>query len=170
MNFGIVAFPSKPVQDFANSLRKRYDPHYSSIQPHMTIREGELWDETQLEHAIQHMEEITKRWAPFHVRYNRVSTFYPVNHVIYMALEDPLPMIRFQEAINSGPLSYNRTNYVYVPHLTLGQQLSADELHDVYASLRHKALDFTNIVDRIHLLYQTENMAWTAYQSFLLRG
>ena len=29
MKYGIVAFPSKKVQDFANSYRKRYDPHYA---------------------------------------------------------------------------------------------------------------------------------------------
>ncbi|XEC96904.1 2'-5' RNA ligase family protein [Paenibacillus tarimensis] len=170
MLYGIVIFPSKPVQDFANSLRKRYDPHYNAIQPHMTIRESEDWDETRLQAATQHLEQITRQTAPFEITYNRVSTFYPVNHVIYLALRDTSAVKGLYEEVNSGPLSNHEPKYVFTPHLTLGQQMSADELHDVYASLKHQSLLFTTAVDRIHLLYQTENKSWTAFQSFLLRG
>ena len=38
MKYGIVAFPSKELQDLANGYRKRYDPHYAQITPHMTIK------------------------------------------------------------------------------------------------------------------------------------
>ena len=39
MKFGVVIFPSKKLQDLANSYRKRYDPHYSLITPHLTLKE-----------------------------------------------------------------------------------------------------------------------------------
>ena len=38
MKFGVVIFPSKRLQDIANSYRKRYDPHYSLITPHLTLK------------------------------------------------------------------------------------------------------------------------------------
>ena len=38
MKFGVVIFPSKKLQDLANSYRKRYDPHYSLITPHLTLK------------------------------------------------------------------------------------------------------------------------------------
>jgi 2'-5' RNA ligase len=45
-----------------------------------------------------------------------------------------------------------------------------DELHDVLASLKKTEIDLTSRIDRVHLLYQTENEAWTVHQTFLLRG
>ena len=33
MKLGIV-FPSKMIQDKANGLRKRYDPHYALVPPY----------------------------------------------------------------------------------------------------------------------------------------
>ena len=43
MYFGIATFPEKEVQDIANSYRKRYDPHYSLIPPHITLKEKFEW-------------------------------------------------------------------------------------------------------------------------------
>ena len=40
MKFGIVAFPSKKIQDLANTYRKRYDSHYSKVTPHITLKEA----------------------------------------------------------------------------------------------------------------------------------
>lgn len=38
MKYGVVIFPSKKLQDIANSYRKRYDPNYALIPPHLTLR------------------------------------------------------------------------------------------------------------------------------------
>ncbi len=39
MKFGVVIFPSKKLQDLANSYRKRYDSHYALIPPHLNVKE-----------------------------------------------------------------------------------------------------------------------------------
>ncbi|MFS0727643.1 2'-5' RNA ligase family protein [Paenibacillus sp. 1P07SE] len=170
MYIGLVIFPSRTVQDFANSWRKRLDPRYSAIQPHLTLRSGLEVDEEALAAITTHLEQETAVQPAFTIRYNRASTFYPVSQVIYLALEDPRPVIALYGALCTGPLAEPSQPYVYTPHVTLGQELSPDELHDVHASIRQEAIDFTDRVDRIHLLYQTANGSWTAYQSFLLRG
>jgi 2'-5' RNA ligase len=136
----------------------------------LTIREPNEWSSEQLQLAVIHLEKITASYEPFTVRFNRFSTFYPASNVIYMAMEEPEPFSRLYETICSGPLHEENTLHRYNPHLTIGQQLSSDELHDVYASLRKIKIDFQVKVDRVHLLYQTENQAWTAHQTFLLRG
>ena len=107
--------------------------------------------------------------APFTIHFHKVGTFHPINNVIYLALTDGEPVTRLHEKINSDPI-YHERRFDYTPHLTIGQDLSNDELHDVYGSLRMKKFDLTSIVDRFHLLYQLENESWTVYQSFLLRG
>ncbi|MBD0379230.1 2'-5' RNA ligase family protein [Paenibacillus sedimenti] len=170
MNCGIAIFPSKQVQDAANSYRKRYDPHYNFIQPHLTIREKEEWDEMRLGSAVDRLEVVTRGIAPFEIEFNRFSSFYPVNNVIYLALSDTTNMENLHNAICKDELAETGKTYSYNPHLTIGQQIGDDELHDVLSSLKKNPVDFRSRVDRVHLLYQTENGAWTVYQTFLLRG
>ncbi|WP_248926548.1 2'-5' RNA ligase family protein [Paenibacillus hamazuiensis] len=170
MLYGVAIFPSKEVQDVANSYRKRFDPHYNLIQPHLTVREKEEWNDEQLAKAITHLQSVADQTAPFTVHFNRFSTFYPVGNVIYMALSQPEPLVKLYHNICSGLWKEPGKPYGYTPHLTIGQQLSSDELHDVLASLRKTPLDLTANIDRFHLLYQTENEAWTVHQTFQLKG
>lgn len=167
MKIGIVVFPPKSVQDVANDLRKRYDPHYSLIQPHITLQEATATQEDELDQLSVFLGKVSTQAAPFEVTLNRISNFYPTNHVIYFALSDPKPMSNLQKLIHTGPLDIE-TPYSYIPHLTVGQKMAGEELHDVYASLKKMELDLTFKVDRFHLLFQTENAAWTVHQTFLL--
>ncbi|MFX3633418.1 MAG: 2'-5' RNA ligase family protein [Candidatus Pristimantibacillus sp.] len=170
MQFGIVVYPSNEVQEYANHYRIRHDPHYSIIPPHMTVRENEELTQDQQSAAITHLESVTAAIAPFNVSYNRVSNFFPVNNVIYLALEDPTPMIVLHEAVSSGPLTIPAPNYVYTPHTTIGQQMLADELHDIYANLRMSTIQLSTRVDKVLLLNKTENGTWNEFQTFHLRG
>ncbi len=170
MIYGIAVFPPRDIQDFANSYRKRYDSHYSLIQPHLTVRDAEDWSDARLQESVALLDSAVRTIAPFEATLNRFSSFYPVNNVIYLALEDPEPFSDLHRRIAAGPLSVSEQQYSFTPHLTIGQDLSDDELHDVLSSLRKKPVNHTFKVDRIHLLYQTENRAWTVYQTFLLQG
>jgi 2'-5' RNA ligase len=170
MLFGIAVFPEKHVQDVANRLRRRHDPHYSLLPAHLTVREADEWSEDRLALAAGHLDRTTALLAPFQVRFNRVSTFYPVANVLYLALEQPNAMQALQKAICSGPLAEPNRTTIYTPHLTIGQNMSAEELHDQYGRLRMQSFELTSRIDRVHLLYQLENNSWTVYQTFLLRG
>jgi 2'-5' RNA ligase len=170
MNCGIAVFPAKDIQDYANSYRKRYDPHYNWIGAHLTIREPEVWNEEQLTAAVDRLERITQTLSPFELHFNRFSSFYPVHNVIYMALSNPELMKHFYQTICSEELVEANKPYTYNPHLTIGRDLGDDELHDVLASLKKVEFDLSSRIDRIHLLYQTENNAWTVHQTFLLKG
>ncbi|MFD0588024.1 2'-5' RNA ligase family protein [Paenibacillus sp. GCM10027627] len=170
MLYGVALFPEKEVQDAANDWRIRHDPHYNNIPPHMTLRDAEEWDETKLKLAVDHLQKISASTAPFTVIFNRVSTFFPVTPTLYFALEDPSPVERLHEAICSGPLAIPMSNQVFTPHVTIGRNMPPDELHDLYGNLRMKEIRYTNAVDRLHLVYQTDQGGWTAYQSFQLTG
>lgn len=168
MLYGICVFPDKKVQDEANSWRIRHDPHYCNIPAHMTIREAEEWDDAKLKLAVDQLASATASLSPFKVTFNRVSTFFPVTPTLYFALEDPSPVVTLHESICTGVLRQTLHNYVYTPHITIGRNMPPDELHDLYGNLRMKEIKLGTVIDRVHLLYQTEQGGWTAYQSFQL--
>ncbi|EXX91567.1 hypothetical protein BG53_00045 [Paenibacillus darwinianus] len=170
MRYGIAVFPAPEIQAFADSYRKRHDAQYSLIPPHMTLREAEQWSGDKAAKAIQQLESAAQAVRPFTLRFNRISSFYPASHVVYMALEDPEPMTRLHKAVCKEVLALEKTAYVYTPHVTLGRNLSADELHDLYGSLRNRPLDYETAVDAFHLLTAGEDGAWSVYRTFHLTG
>ncbi|AIM17459.1 YjcG family protein [Neobacillus sedimentimangrovi] len=167
MKFGVVVFPSKKLQDYANSFRKRYDPHYALIPPHLTLKNAFEATEEEAKGFADKLRQIASNTSPFTLRTLKVSSFYPVNNVIYFKVEPTKELIDLQKEINKE-FSDQNSEYAFVPHITIGQKLSNDEHSDVYGSLRMTTIDFEETIDRFHLLYQLENGSWTVYETFRL--
>ncbi|WP_462409010.1 YjcG family protein [Neobacillus sp. Marseille-QA0830] len=167
MKFGVVIFPSKKLQDLANSYRKRYDPHYSLIPPHLTLKSAfEAAEQEALAFAGK-LRQIAQDTQPFLLKTSKVSSFFPVNNVIYFKVNPTIELSNLQKEINQDFSSQN-PDYGFVPHITIGQKLSNDEHSDVYGSLRMTRFDHEETIDRFHLLYQLDNESWTVYETFRL--
>lgn len=167
MKYGIVIFPSKSLQDKANSYRKRYDPHYALIPPHITLIHTFEENDEQIKEIAEKLREAAKRFSPFQINVTKFSSFQPVNNVIYMKVEPSHEIVDLHEGLSSL-LAEHPQEYAFVPHITVGQKLSNDEHSDVYSSLRLQTLNNEDTVDRFHLLYQLENGSWTVYETFRL--
>ncbi|MEH7115487.1 YjcG family protein [Neobacillus niacini] len=167
MKYGVVIFPSKKLQDLANSYRKRYDPHYSLITPHLTLKGFEANEEEVVNFANK-LRQIAENNKEFPLKTLKISSFQPVNNVIYLKVEPTKELTKLHNEINQE-FSEQNLEYAFVPHITIGQNLSNDEHSDVYGSLRMKSFDHEETIDRFHLLYQLENGSWTVYETFRLR-
>ena len=167
MKFGVVIFPSKKLQDLVNSYRKRYDPHYALISPHLTLKNGFEGTEEEAVQFAQKLRKIAENHKPFSIKTSKISSFKPVNNVIYFKVDSTDELTSLHADVNQ---EFNEQNldYAFVPHITIGQKLSNDEHSDVYGSLRMTKLDHEETIDRFHLLYQLENGAWTVYETFRL--
>ena len=169
MKYGIVAFPSKKVQDFANSYRKRYDPHYALITPHMTMKGVFEADETEIKRIAQKIQDISSEHKPFTLKITKVSSFSPVTNAIYFHVEPTKEIMNLHQALNSIEFM-DEEQYSFVPHITIAQKLNGSEHDDIYPQLKMIGVDFEETVDRIHLLYQLEDGSWTVYETFRLSG
>ncbi|TCT22386.1 2'-5' RNA ligase [Melghiribacillus thermohalophilus] len=169
MKYGIAIFPSKEVQDIANSYRKRYDPHYSLIPPHVTLKEAFEADDDYIQELIGELRLIASETKPFPLIIKKISSFSPVTNTVYLKVEPVEELMELNEKLHQGKFTKERT-YAYVPHITIGQKLSDDEHSDVYGSLRMQSFDIEEQVDRFQLLYQLENGAWTVYETFKFGG
>lgn len=166
MKYGIAIFPSKPIQDEANSYRKRYDPHYSLIPPHITLKEGFEADDDKIRQLVQEFREIAKVTEPFTFNINKVSTFAPVTNTIYLKVDASQQLVKLYEKLQSGVIPTNE-EYAFIPHITVAQKLADQEYADVFGSLKMKDIQLEDQVDRFQLLYQLENGSWTVYESFV---
>lgn len=167
LRYGIAMFPSKEIQDEANSFRKRYDPHYSLIPPHLTLKEAFEADDDYIEELIEDLRKIAKKTKPIDIAIKKVSSFSPVTNTIYLKVEPNEELNRLVDKMYSGKFP-EEMEHPFVPHITIAQDLVQDEFSDVLGSLRMKTFDFKDTIDRFHLFYQLENGAWSVHESFVL--
>ena len=168
MNYSIVIFPQKHIQDFINSYRKRYDPQYNLIPPHIKLKGKFVYKEEKLEDIVKGLEEIATKTKPFTINFTKIKSFYPIINRLFFIVENEQPIIDLHNKINK--LFSKTTKYKYIPHLTIGQKMSEEELHDIYGSLRMKKFDLQTKIDRFHLMYELKNMSWNIYQSFVFKN
>ncbi|SDZ75950.1 2'-5' RNA ligase [Thalassobacillus cyri] len=167
MKYGIAIFPPKKIQDVANSYRKRYDPHYALIPPHITLKDPFEAEDSEIKEMVPHLKEIAKEMQPFEIEINKVSSFTPITNTIYLKVEPTDIIMGLNEKLYGEHLPGER-EHSFVPHITIAQKLSDDEYSDVYGTLRMKGFDLKETVDRFQLLYQLDNGSWTVYETFVL--
>lgn len=168
MKYGIAIFPSKKLQDIVNSYRKRYDPHYALISPHITLKPAFKLEEEEVESFVEQVHEIAKGIGPIQLEVNKVKSFQPVNNVIYLKVEDDPNLTELYEKLQA--LGKNsEDDYPFIPHITIAQHLSVEEHSDIIEVMKMKEFQHRERIDRFQLLYQLDNNSWTVYETFHLR-
>jgi len=167
MKYGVVIFPSKKLQDIVNSYRKRYDPNYSLIPPHITLKYPFESNEEGIKTVAKYLEEVSTNTLPLSLKVLKVSSFKPVSNVIYLKVDPTAELISLQQKMQTD-LMVTGTDFAFVPHITLGQNLTDDEHSDIFGQLSMLDLRHEEIIDRFHLLYQLDNGSWTVYETFRL--
>jgi 2'-5' RNA ligase len=168
MKYGIAIFPSKKLQDMTNALRKRYDPHYALIPPHVTLKGPfQLDSENEVSQAVKDIHHVAKNVKPFSLNVYKVGSFHPVNNVIYLGVKKTDSLTELHDRLNEGKLKRDEP-YSFVPHITIAQGLSDAEHSDVYSSLNMREINHEETIDRFQMLYQLENESWTVYETFHL--
>ncbi|QCR31607.1 YjcG family protein [Lysinibacillus sp. SGAir0095] len=169
MKYGIVAFPSKKLQDLANTYRKRYDSHYSKITPHLTLKEAFEADENEIGTISKAIASIAENHAPLTIHASKISSFFPTTNVIYFKVEPTNELKKLHQDLQEQ-LNIGMPKHVFIPHITIAQDLTETEHDDIYGQLRMIGVDEQEVIDRIHLVYQLEDGSWTAYDTYRLTG
>ncbi|GIO22520.1 YjcG family protein [Oceanobacillus sp. J11TS1] len=167
MKYGIAIFPSKNVQDQANALRKRYDPRYSLIPPHITLKYPFEADSERIDEVVQALHKIASNAEPFYIHINRVSTFEPITNTIYLKIEPIEQLKLLNEQLQEG-IFENNQKHSFVPHITIAQDLEHDEFSDIVGRLKMEGFEIKDYIDRFQLLYELDNGSWTVYETFVL--
>lgn len=168
MKYGVVIFPSKRLQDYANSFRKRYDPHITLIPPHVTLVNPFESTEGEIKGITENLYKIAQSISPFTLDVYKVKTFHPAVNKIYLAIKKNEQLLNLHNKLNADVFSNNEKTESFVPHITIGQKLSNREHSDIVGQLTMMDVSFSELVDRFHLLYQLENNQWSTYETFHL--
>jgi 2'-5' RNA ligase len=170
MKYGVAIFPSKKLQDIANSYRKRYDKKYSLIPPHITLKSAFEASESEISSIANLVHQVAHQVEPFTIHVTKAKSFHPANNTIYLKVEPTPELEQLHQALNNEAFfgENSEVTYTYIPHLTIAQEIANDEHLDLLGQLTNLNLSHQETVDRIHLLYQLEDGTWTVYETFRL--
>lgn len=166
MKYGIAIFPSEEIQREANAYRKRYDPGYTLIDPHITLKARFEIEASRKQDMIDELKKIARETKPFDIKITKVSSFAPVTNTIYFKVEPVEELMKLHELVHSGIFPPNQ-KYNFVPHITIAQDLLDGEYADIYGSLKMKEVYFEDKVDRFHLCYEKDDGTWEVYETFI---
>ena len=169
MKYGIVAFPSKKLQDLANTYRKRYDPHFALISPHMTLMDSFEASENEIKTVVQQLQELVSNHAPLNIHASRISSFFPATNAIYFRIEPTKQLAELHKELQET-VPFGNQKHTFVPHITIAQKMSDSEHDDIFGQLRMTGVDEKDTIDCIHLVSQSENGLWTTFETFQLTG
>lgn len=168
MKYGIAIFPSKQLQDIANSYRKRYDKQYAFISPHITLKYPFEANENEISTIADQVKQITRQVEPFTIHVTRAKTFHPVNKTVYLKVETTPELEKLFDAFNSEDFFGNNAKHIFVPHITIAEDIPNGEHLDLLGQLTNLNLSQKETIDQIHLLFQLEDGVWTVHETFHL--
>lgn len=168
MKYGVAIFPSKKLQDLANSYRKRYDTKYAFIPPHLTLKQPFEATETEISAIAERLEDIARKFQPFALNVTKAKSFQPVSNTIYFKVEMSKELEELHEVLHDEQFFKTESEHAFIPHITIAQDLSDNEHSDVLGQLSMLDISHEEEVKRIHLLYQLEDGTWTVYETFRL--
>ncbi|MDP1795018.1 MAG: GNAT family N-acetyltransferase [Acidimicrobiales bacterium] len=111
---------------------ERVPPHITLVPP-INVREEDVDDALALARRVA-SDQPTR----LHVTIGPVTTFSPITPVVYLSVNGPgLDAIRtMRDELDSGPLA-QELSHPYVPHVTISDDPTPDEIDGAIASLTH---------------------------------
>jgi 2'-5' RNA ligase len=165
MKYTVAVFPSKKLQDLANSYRKRYDPYYALVPPHIKLKSPFEASDEEMKTMVDELHNLANDIAPMDLDVYKVKSFHPTTNVIYFAVKKTDELYDLYERLHEGQLK-SEEKYSFVPHITIAQELSDQEHSDIIGRLGMMEINHSETIDRFHLMYQLENGSWTAFETF----
>src|SRR5699024_7810871 len=169
MKCGIVIYPSENIQTEINNLRKRYDPEYPLIKPHITLKTRFDIDKNSLKILIDELVELTKDIEPFKINIKKISSFHNVYNKIYTKIEQNDKLEKIYNDLYKGIVTKEKFT-TFVPHITIAQNLNHDEFVDIYTSLSMQKYDFEDTINKLNIIYELSDGTLNTYKCFYFCG
>ena len=166
MILGLALIPSKALQDEVNAYRKRYDSHYATIMPHITVKGHFTIDDSEYEAVKEDIKKRIEGSPAIDVHATKASTFAPTNNVIYFKVEKTDALQQLFDKFNTEDF-YGKAEHPFVPHFTIAQGLTSQEFEDIYGQLKLAGIDYKETIEELSLVkYNDADEKWEVEETF----
>ncbi|MFX1572676.1 MAG: 2'-5' RNA ligase family protein [Promethearchaeota archaeon] len=141
------------------ALRKKYDPHYNLIKPHITLIFPINNISISRKSLSKHVRSIVNNWKPFDIELGGFTKSW--DHWLFLLIKKGnKEMIQLHNELYKGIFSpYLRNDIEYIPHISLGhfikenyQNSQKTSNNDVFDESKYKlALEEAECLNLIYL-------------------
>lgn len=145
----IMIFPQLSNQEVIDGIRKKYDPLYHLIRPHITLVypfKSNMPDMI----LSQKLEECLKETVSFSLVLQGISKHIDT-YGNYIFLNIKTGSQKIMEIHNSLYLHIfgERCHQPFIPHMTIGNLDSADKMERAYDSVKDMDIRFATIIEKV---------------------
>jgi 2'-5' RNA ligase len=171
--YGVVVPVPGGIARIANRIRRRYDPYFLRIGPHVTVLPPRPLPLTHREIGAE-VARIAASMEPFDVALGSVRSFLPAKPVLFAGVRRGRSGFeRLHRRLARGPLR-GEESFPFVPHLTLGRIVESDRFRRALAAARRQvtlaAFRVPWKADRLLVVERRTETRWIALPDILLAG
>lgn len=144
------------------------DPQAEYVPAHLTLLPPTEVDGAELATIDAHLARVATEHAPFVVHLRGTGTFRPLTDVVFVAVAAGIGECELlAEAVRAMPAARPQ-RFPYHPHVTVAQDVAADQLDAVFADLAGFEARF--YVDGFTLFKHGDGGRWQSYRDYDLTG
>ena len=161
--YSLVAYLPERLGEFVDDLRRRLNPNFAAWLAHVSILPPRPLQATP-EETLALLREKCLWLDPFEAGVNGVSTFWPVNSVVYLSFSAGIQrLVELHDTLHCGGPAHSEA-YPYVPHITVAQELDEAATQAVLEEVsrewsRYKG-ELTFRVESLSLVRQDSGNRW----------
>ncbi len=168
----VVYFPKINVGEI-NFFRKKYDPLWNIIPPHITVVFP--FSNIPEKQIIQHLDTVTKNIEPFRIHLNGLMKSFD-DYLFLLVQEGKEEIERVHDTLHFGILtSHLRKDIPFIPHITLGvfktkyDQLDKELYEKAFAEAKELDLDIQYEFNSLSLIKGDELTPAKTIKTFELK-
>ncbi len=156
---GVVLLVPPPIDREIDGLRRAVgDRSLGRIPAHLTVVPPVNVRDDRMPDVMAVLRKAAAATRPFTARLGPPTTFLPDNPVLYLSVSAGAAEVRaVRDRVFVEPLARELT-WPFVPHVTLADEASEDDIVDALSALSAYAVDVT--FERVHILEEQPGRVW----------
>ncbi|MBS3094613.1 2'-5' RNA ligase family protein [Candidatus Pacearchaeota archaeon] len=153
MNYTIAIFPEFNEMDKINSIRKKYDPLYNWLKPHIAL--VYYFKEKP---TTEKINKIIGRFPSFKIKLNKINTSSKGNLIFLEVTKGQKKIIEIKNALYKGlGLKWDK-DFSYKPHMTIANLRTKEGEQNALKEIKNKNLNFSCKIDSFYVLEISEDL------------
>jgi len=167
---GIAIDIPEPYSSLLRSRRAAAgDPQAQHVPAHLTLLPPTEVDRVEVATLDEHLTQVATEHPPFTLHLRGTGTFRPVTDVVFVAVAAGISECELlAEAVCAMPAIRRQQRFPYHPHVTVAQDVAAEQLDAVFTDLARFEARFP--VGGFTLFDHDADGGWRAYRHYRLSG
>jgi 2'-5' RNA ligase len=164
-----IDIPDPWGADLTRRRAEAGDPAAAYVPAHLTLLGPTEIDPAALPAIEAHLASVAAAHPPYALHLRGTGTFRPVTDVVFVAVAAGISETELiAAAITGGPVLRRDARFPYHPHVTVAQDVAAEELDKVYEDLADFSARFD--VEGFTLFSHSGEGRWRPRRDFPLGG